>query len=173
MDKLSEAVETFISTYRERYRRVDGAINRNAPMREQVAALNSALHDATRSEGLPPPGGGGGEQDFTLSQTSPAGHGALPMPPERQGDLEGWQPIETAPLDGREVLVWGLVADSSETFPDFRPAAAPRIAYFTESRSGLSQWHGESAGAHDEYLYWRPTHWRPLPAPPHNSTGEA
>lgn len=53
MGKLYEAVETFISTYRERYRRVDGAINRNAPMREQVAALNSALHDAARSEAQP------------------------------------------------------------------------------------------------------------------------
>jgi len=51
MGKLYEAVETFISTYRERYRRVDGAINRNAPMREQVAALNSALHNAARSDG--------------------------------------------------------------------------------------------------------------------------
>ena len=53
MGELYEAVETFLGIYRERYRRVDGAINRNAPMREQVAALNSALHDAARSEAQP------------------------------------------------------------------------------------------------------------------------
>jgi len=94
MGKLYEAVETFISTYRERYRRVDGAINRNAPMREQVAALNSALHDAARSEAQPSGYDGGkslGERLFDAVAAAEPGSKVVPwseLDPDVQTKME-------------------------------------------------------------------------------------
>lgn len=40
---LAEAVERFMSAYRERYRNATGQIRSNAPMRDEVRDLNSAL----------------------------------------------------------------------------------------------------------------------------------
>lgn len=57
-----------------------------------------------------------------------------------------WQPIETAPKNGRPVLVaWAN-----------KPTWAPVTAYV-----GDGQWHDE-----DEAIYRDPTHWMPLPDPP-------
>ncbi len=59
-----------------------------------------------------------------------------------------WQPIETAPKDGRRVLVmWEYW--SSEPF----------VAYFKHGR-----WNGEVALS--ECSDDGPTHWMPLPSPP-------
>jgi len=59
---------------------------------------------------------------------------------------DGWQPIETAPRDGTEILAW---------FPPNRQAP-------TGART-IVQWH------HGDWyspFFIAPTMWQPLPAPP-------
>ncbi len=59
---------------------------------------------------------------------------------------DGWRDIETAPKDGRDVLV--------HTLHGLR-----RVAFWDTARGGLwSLWPGREPA--------QPTHWRPLPAPP-------
>jgi hypothetical protein len=55
----------------------------------------------------------------------------------------GWQPIETAPKDGTEVLIW------------------PREITGTAIYS-----HGEWVDPNEEYAESHPTHWMPMPAGP-------
>lgn len=87
----------------------------------------------------------------------------LDQPPAR---AEGeWRTIESAPKDGTEVLVSGETLCTSETMPTWRNPGSVGIASFRPSGPTL-QWRGEGAHAHDEYLWWRPTHWMPLPAAP-------
>lgn len=66
--------------------------------------------------------------------------------------MDEWQPIETAPKDGRTVLV--CVADSHFD---------PSIAHYEDA------WGVLQADFSFHILNERPTHWMPLPAPP---TGE-
>ena len=65
-----------------------------------------------------------------------------------------WQPIETAPLDGRELLIYdehlGIVIGSYG-----KP----------EKMFVASDWNAYCCGCHPEKLD-RPTHWMPLPEPP-------
>jgi hypothetical protein len=86
-------------------------------------------------------------------------HGSYPQtpappassPPERS---EGWQPIDSAPKDGRFVLL-------------FSACRAPRFA------QNVGKWrdtHGEWYSL-DMQVVIDPTHWMPLPAPPEISNG--
>ena len=60
--------------------------------------------------------------------------------------LEGWQPIETAPKDGREILV-------------YEPMYCT-IGQWVDSKHGGAWWiEGGQITGH-------PTHWMPLPPPP-------
>ncbi len=67
-----------------------------------------------------------------------------------------WQPISTAPRDGREILIW--VPES-----EFEPG------YATSARWGGAHWE-DNAGL----PLWvdNPTHWMPLPPPPTQEGGE-
>jgi hypothetical protein len=59
---------------------------------------------------------------------------------------QGWQPIETAPRNSKDVLV-------------FTETGLVRLAFFDTARGGIwSSWPGRN-----EY---KPTHWQPLPSPP-------
>jgi hypothetical protein len=60
--------------------------------------------------------------------------------------MEDWQPIETAPQDGRAVLLW-----------------APATEGLTPLYS-VATWHPDAGWCIDELR--AATHWRPLPAPP-------
>lgn len=70
-----------------------------------------------------------------------------------------WQPIETAPRDGSDILVycgpldpiWGIASWYRDN-PDV-PAGLPE---------GWMMWH---QATEDQRHTW-PTHWRPLPSPP-------
>jgi hypothetical protein len=76
---------------------------------------------------------------------------AASSPPERS---EGWQPIDSAPKDGRFVLL-------------FSACRAPRFA------QNVGKWrdtHGEWYSL-DMQVVIDPTHWMPLPAPPEISNG--
>jgi len=60
-----------------------------------------------------------------------------------------WQPIETVPKDGTEILLW--YADMKAVNVAFWDGGQWRIRY--------------AEGEHD---LWEPTHWMHLPAPPEN-----
>lgn len=71
--------------------------------------------------------------------------------------MSKWQPIKTAPKDGREFL-----AVNKD-----KPSVTYRVVYFDEDvRDALYCWHVEDAGKgfnhHRDFF----THWMPLPDPP-------
>lgn len=91
-------------------------------------------------------------------QMTPEGEAMLasaPTPPASSaGEVEGWRPIETAPRDGTWLLLW-----------------LPYAGGYGQCHIAPGRW------AKDHYrktFSWfingngmrRPTHWRPLPAPP-------
>ena len=62
-----------------------------------------------------------------------------------------WQPISTAPKDGRRVLVW--IADTS-----FTGCAFAHLWFYED---------GDLGGGVDGFTGdWNVTHWMPLPEPP-------
>lgn len=75
------------------------------------------------------------------------------MPPSP----EPWRPIETAPKDGTNVLLW---------WPFWCPNR-PTIGWF--GYKGIQQWIAPEALEGDGDP---PTHWMPLPAPPMAQTPE-
>ena len=71
--------------------------------------------------------------------------------------LDPWQPIETAPKDVTEVLVWEMLPHlaswgNDDNFPDEDPQ------WFDNSYDGYSIGYSSCP--------LNPTHWMPLPAPP-------
>ena len=70
--------------------------------------------------------------------------------------MSDWQPIETAPKDGTEVL---LAIPTYGVGPTFEFAVG---GFFNGA------WFGEEDDAYDadEAAYQDPTHWMPLPEPP-------
>lgn len=67
--------------------------------------------------------------------------------------MSNWQPIETAPKNGTEVLTWGVRRGMDIAVYD--PGSENEEYAWTCTSSGMSLDH-ES----------RPTHWMPLPEPP-------
>jgi len=72
-----------------------------------------------------------------------------------------WSPIETAPKDGRAILLFGLLPGS--------------MGYSDDSLiMSVGGWSGERWGAEANngrfVMFLKPTHWMPLPNPP-NPTG--
>ena len=67
---------------------------------------------------------------------------------------EGWQPIETAPKDGRDFLVWN------------RENRVRKARWYERSSSdlGVSLYEGDGVNSFKGGI--QPTHWMPLPAPP-------
>ena len=98
----------------------------------------------------------------------------------------GWQPIETAPLDGTALLlhVSGVRSwNRKEGMPDIVVGLYAPLWAKTSWDSGRT-WHTgawysdlgdvdqgyESTGAYFEHEPLNPTHWMPLPAPPRLQT---
>lgn len=65
-----------------------------------------------------------------------------------------WQPIETAPRDGTEILIF---------IPDCDQAVA---SYQYGDDEDMAGWWGDGG-----FHYADPTHWQPLPAPPSDGGG--
>ena len=70
-----------------------------------------------------------------------------------------WQPIETAPKDGTEVLLWGSAESSPHARPHLGSEDVERAAWADDC------WIVTSAQVSDLYVP-EPTHWMPLPDPP-------
>jgi len=67
-----------------------------------------------------------------------------------------WEPIETAPKDGRRILAYGDFR-AAYTNMQWEQLAYPQSVYFMDS-----DWRGDEG---HEYSF---THWMPLPDPPVN-----
>ena len=79
--------------------------------------------------------------------------------PGSTGESDGWQPIETAPKDGTEILLYGpgvLLSDGRTSMY----ARAQHVGWAHEV-DGHLEW-----ATRDPSVTCRPTHWRPLPSPP-------
>jgi len=70
-------------------------------------------------------------------------------PREDSGVVDEWRPIETAPRDGSNVIV-------------FEPFSDPVVAFFSQMNR---KWLGPRDSYGDAEVM-QPTHWRPLPQPP-------
>jgi hypothetical protein len=80
------------------------------------------------------------------------------------GDVEGWQPIETAP-EYEDVLL---------CIPRYGVGIDMPVMAVGEQRNGI--WYSCDSDE-DDYVLHQPTHWMPLPAPPsalkpQHNTGE-
>lgn len=73
--------------------------------------------------------------------------------------MDKWQPIETAPKDGTDVLVCG------GTYNAGLQIGTPLLGVIIAFWDG-SYWHGPEENAHDEWRECYPAYWMPLPAPP-------
>jgi hypothetical protein len=72
-----------------------------------------------------------------------------------------WQPIETAPKDGTEVLVWNGGNDGFYTTPGQMGVAYWGRQGFPERKRAWC-----ASDCCDGVTTYTPTHWMPLPAPP-------
>ncbi len=71
-----------------------------------------------------------------------------------------WQPIETAPKDGRLVLITGGTIRAADM--EMKPSA---LNYAIPAEMDWGEWthYGEHG---EEWIIENPTHWTPLPEPP-------
>ena len=75
-----------------------------------------------------------------------------------------WQPIKTAPKDGKPVLIY----QPEEAIRNYNTGFSvnlPPVVYVCMWESGISSW-VEAEG--EQYSSFDPTHWMPLPKPPTN-----
>jgi hypothetical protein len=74
-----------------------------------------------------------------------------------QARADAWRPIETAPKDGTEIVLWPALRR-----PIDGVVPPTTGAWYTLSGEGL--WYDLSVGHHNGF--WKPTHWMPLPPAP-------
>lgn len=70
---------------------------------------------------------------------------------------KGWRPIDTAPMDGTDILCWCV---EPEFEGEENPHTEQRVCFFGQMQEDYSCWM-----SHYGYEQ-RPTHWMPLPKPP-------
>lgn len=68
--------------------------------------------------------------------------------------MNDWQPIETAPKDGTEVLLWGRCERDGQFF-----AYDCNVGWYDDGSIGDKGWTARD-------LPIEPSHWMPLPKPP-------
>ena len=75
--------------------------------------------------------------------------------------MTGWQPIETAPKNGRTILVWNGLNSGFYTRAQDMGVALWRKQAFPD---GQECWCAQDCC--DGVTTYEPTHWMPLPEPP-------
>jgi hypothetical protein len=90
-----------------------------------------------------------------------------PQPPAPE-----WQSIETAPKDGKTILICGGTFDSDDESYGDMPFPGVSLVYWDSMRLS-AHWHGESRDGHDSWFVHKPTHWMPVPAPYSTATKPA
>jgi hypothetical protein len=98
---------------------------------------------------------------------------AIASQAQLQGDagklVPSWMPIETAPKDGTDILLYGTWAGEIHGIAE---APTMDIGHWAGGKSDYQgdEWWSLATG--DAYACWmRPTHWMPLPAAPVNGIG--
>jgi hypothetical protein len=71
----------------------------------------------------------------------------------------GWRSMDSAPRDGRDLLIVGGTYDVG--LHNDLALTQPVIAFWDGDH-----WHGPEANARDEWRTCRPAYWQPLPTPP-------
>lgn len=76
-----------------------------------------------------------------------------------------WQPIETAPRDGTDVIAWDKKFGARQTqWRNYGTGSPAKAAYDRgDGPRGAFVWREP---IHNWVQDWRPTHWMPLPDPP-------
>lgn len=110
-----------------------------------VEEATNRLYDHLRCAGEPP------DPEFSADVAKLIA--AVRSAPPLAESVEGWQPIETAPKDGTEILIWGIGLCCSSA-----------VCWLSHD---IDWWHVED-GKHGPWPIRgaSPTHWMPLPAPP-------
>ena len=82
--------------------------------------------------------------------------------------MTAWQPIETAPKDGTEILSVRCSELGHLIYCVVRWEAEFELADWDDDALYRGAWTGDRVGSfnYEEYEEERPTHWMPLPAPP-------
>lgn len=80
-----------------------------------------------------------------------------------------WQPIETAPKDGTWIIVTTPHAEDEDPLESNEPDCC--IVRWAADIHG-DGWAWETAWADQALNTTLPTHWMPLPPPPHTKEGE-
>ena len=100
-----------------------------------------------------------GKEEFRALARAVLDEAAKPAPggPKMR---DGWQPIATAPKDGRDFLVWN------------RENRVRKARWYERSSSdlGISLYEGDGVNSFKGGI--QPTHWMPLPAPPEPTVPE-
>lgn len=105
--------------------------------------------------------------------------------------MSEWQPIETAPKDGTEILLTGTLEFDASDYPDhiaceMRASMPPVVIGSYLRSSGFRNWVDVETSdtrrvqIREGYAYegwdpdWlTPTHWMPLPKPPVNTPSQS
>lgn len=87
-------------------------------------------------------------------------------------DREAWQPIETAPKDGTQILGWCSNYGARQTHWHFYGECSIAKAQFDAGKGESGNWYWEEPLNH-WLSSWKPTHWMPLPAAPTSDKGGA
>lgn len=86
------------------------------------------------------------------------------------GEAGPWQPIETAPKDGRPILVFDPSRDRSYYIPQdmygIIDMSDPRIQWYDDGRWAIGYWRPRGGWGNRNQVVATPTHWMPLPAEP-------
>jgi hypothetical protein len=75
--------------------------------------------------------------------------------------MSEWRPIETAPMDGTEVLLYFPAGKFVPEANDFDGEIVSTMAVMSANARGYFSGYYEGVGPNGE-----PTHWMPLPDPP-------
>jgi len=78
--------------------------------------------------------------------------------------MSEWQPIETAPRDGTEILLCRAYDAAGKTIKPLGIFA--QVAAWWADESDEGEWVVYCSMVREPTLHFEPTHWMPLPDPP-------
>lgn len=77
--------------------------------------------------------------------------------------MNEWQPIETAPKDGTEIIVYGQFAGE---IGGVHKVPTIGVAMWDGGRTDYAGFEWDACGTDAYAVWWKPTHWMQLPEPP-------